>query len=827
MVQNNNCSNKGLYSPIRRKVYNSDAGEAAFLLGGIGTGNVSVGARGDLRDWEIFNRPGKHNKLPYTFFAIWAKKDDGKPIVKKLESRLRPPYARAHGIMPEDAAGLPHLEESSMIGEYPFVWVEFRDSELPVHVTMEAFTPFIPLNADDSGIPGAIFRYRVKNKVNCRVDVSIAGSMGNVIGDGVGNPWNTTIDAGCKINEYRDTGDIRGLYYTASCLDKEAINYGNMALVTPDSHVSRKQNWLNKGWWDGIHDFWADFCEDGRLEAESTYEALNTGEKERYKVGSLCIHRTLMPGEEAVFEFYLTWYFPNRIRSWYDDDYRFGNTKTIRNYYSTLFKDAWDAAGYLHSNLERLEMYSREFHRALFTSTLPDYVIDALSSNITVLRSNTCFRVAGGHFLSYEGCSDANGCCEGNCTHVWNYAQTLAFLFPELERSMRSMEFNMETDEDGRMSFRSYTLLENYKRRDLHPAADGQMGTVIRLFRDWKLSGDDGFLASVWQNAVNALDFALKYWDKDGDSVLDSQQHNTYDIEFYGPNSLVNSIYLAALKAAAHMAEHLGDAKHAADYRDAYEKGSKRVDELLWNGEYYIQRIDDVNRYLYQYGKGCLSDQVFGQLLAHIAGIGYILPREHVRESIYSVYKYNFKRGLYGHNNVQRVYALNDESGVLLCTWPHGGRPRLPFVYSDEVWTGIEYQVAAHLIYEGFVAEGLEIVKAVRDRFDGYRRNPWNEYECGHHYVRSMASWGLLIALSGFKYDMAEGAIEFNPVINRSCFSSFWSTGKAWGIYRQTEDENGKPSRDIEVIYGSMEGISINKSKVAGEWYDNKHEASG
>jgi len=480
--------------------------------------------------------------------------------------------------------------------------------------------------------------------------------------------------------------------------------------------------------------------------------------------------------------------------------------KTIKNYYSTLFDSAWDAGKYLIKNLDKLEGKTREFHQALFSSSLPGYILDAIASNITVIRSPTCFRIENGTFLGWEGCFDQKGCCPGSCTHVWNYVQTLAFLFPELEQSIRMVEFNLETDEEGKMAFRTTKVFGNDKlpKWDMLPAADGQMGTIIRLYRDWKISGNDELLNKVWGKASKALDFAFDYWDQDGDFVLDSQQHNTYDIEFYGPNSLTNSMFFAALKAGIEMAKHLGDQEHVEKYKEALDKGSKKMDELLWGGKYYIQQIDDVNKYRYQYGKGCLSDQLLGQFLSHVAGLGYILPEEHVKEAVNSIFKYNFRTSFKEHENVERTYTLNDEKGLLLCSWPEGGRPKLPFVYSDEVWTGIEYQVASHLIYEGYVDEGLTIVKSVRERHDGYRRNPWNEVECGHHYARSMASWGLLLALSGFKYDMLKGTISFKPVINEENFTSFWSTGKSWGIYR-----SGEIKSEIEVLYGEKDSIKL------------------
>ena len=374
---------------------------------------------------------------------------------------------------------------------------------------------------------------------------------------------------------------------------------------------------------------------------------------------------------------------------------------------------------------------------------------------------------------------------------------------------MREVEFNLETDESGSMAFRTQQVFGR-DRWEMLPAADGQLGSVVRVYREWKYTGNTDFLRRVWKNVKLALDFAFTYWDSDGDCVLDSQQHNTYDIEFYGPNSLTNSIFFAALRAGEEMAAFLGEEDTASRYREAFEKGSQTMDKLLWGGEYYIQAIDDVDEHRYQYGKGCLSDQLLGQTLAHVVGLGHILPEEHVKQAVHSIFHYNFLTSFKDHHNVQRTYALNDEMGLLLCSWPEGGRPRLPFVYSDEVWTGIEYQVATNLIYDGFLEEGLTIVKAVRDRHDGYRRNPWNEVECGHHYARAMASWGVLTALSGFTCDLVNRKISFKPVINENCFASFFSTGKAWGIYRQKRNpDTGAFETDVEVLYGDLDGVDV------------------
>ncbi|RAP77791.1 GH116 family glycosyl-hydrolase [Paenibacillus montanisoli] len=801
-----------LFDSSGQRTYPGEATEALFVLGGIGTGNISIGSRGEFRDWEIFNKPGKGSLMPNTHFAIWAKPEGGKPVTKVLESRLNLPHSKSHGYHPVTGAGLPRLEKSTMRGEYPLVWVDFEDKELPVQVTLEAFTPFIPLNVDDSGIPGAYLTYQVTNTSDKPVDVTIAGSLMNPIG-GLGYDSFGNLDvrnAGGNRNEFRQAGSFSGLQFSSDAFSEGDLNYGSMSLVTTNPKVTCKRAWLRGAWYDFLQEFWDDLAEDGRLN-DLGYDT--PSEKNRTDTGSLGVYETLAPGETKLFAFVMTWHFPNRINGWNEHIcVKEEGREITRNYYACQFDSSWSVADYLVGERERLTQETKKFHSALFGGTLPSVVVDAIASNITVLRSTTCFRHINGRFYGYEGCFDQAGCCDGSCTHVWNYAQTLAFLFPELEQNMRRTEFLTEVTADGKMNFRAFQMFGaqwNWQGQSAPAAADGQMGTIMRAYREWKLTGDDDFLRELWPAIKNTLNYAPIHWDTDGDLVLDGVQHNTYDIEFYGPNPLTGVFFLGALRAATEMAAYLGEEETAKKYTAAFETSSKRLDELTWNGEYYVQRLEDVDAYKYQHGLGCLSDQLLGQQLAHLYGLGYLLPKERVQSTIHAVFKHNFKTDFYNHVNCQRTYALGDEKGLVLCSWPNGGRPKLPFVYSDEVWTGIEYHVATHLIYEGFIEEGLTIVKAVRDRQDGYRRSPWNEVECGHHYARSMSSWGLLIALSGFEFDMARGEMKFAPVVNADDYTGFWSTGRAWGTYSQKRDASGEFAVDVKVLYGDASGVKV------------------
>jgi hypothetical protein len=211
----------------------------------------------------------------------------------------------------------------------------------------------------------------------------------------------------------------------------------------------------------------------------------------------------------------------------------------------------------------------------------------------------------------------------------------------------------------------------------------------------------------------------------------------------------------------------------------------------------------------YQYGKGCLSDGVLGSWILLACGMPEAIDKAKVTSHLLSVYKYNLKKDLRDHVNPQRpTFAMGDDGGLLLCSWPKGGKLQLPFVYSDEVWTGIEYQVASHLMFEGEVEKGLDIVRTCRERYDGRIRNPFNEYECGSWYARAMSSYGLIEGLTGIRYDAVDGVLYIDSRIGNN-FTSFISTDTGFG---NAGLKNGKPF--LEVKYGT---INVKKCLVAGK----------
>ncbi len=586
-----------------------------------------------------------------------------------------------------------------------------------------------------------------------------------------------------------------------------------LGLVEPKGKLTYLRGWPDAKWWASPLLFWDDFGQDGELGPEA---------EQRRPIGSLCLQQEVAPGAEAVYTFLLAWRFPNRTPSWSGWSAPKGDENTvIGNHYCTRFSSAWEAATYAAGKLSELERRTRLFVTAMRESTLPAAVRDAAMSNLSTLVTQTSFRTADGEFHGFEGCNDHLGCCFGNCTHVWNYETATQHLFPTLARSLRKAAFGFSEDDQGGMRHRQ--LLPDGKERYGYAAADGQMGQIIKLYLDWRLSGDMAWLRDYWPKVQRALSFAWVPggWDSQRRGVLDGVQHNTYDVEFYGPNPQCGIYYLGALRAAEEMARALGDAEAAADYRRLFDGGRKWIDDNLFNGEYYIQKVRSIPKSQiapatvgdmgadrpetpdFQVGYGCLVDQLVGQYLAEVAGLGPLVDPSHMRKTLESIYRYNYKRHLYDHESVQRTFALNDEAALVICDYGSGKRPRTPFPYFAEVMTGFEYQAAAHMIYAGMVSQGIECIENIRRRYEGERRNPWDEAECGHHYARAMASWSGLLALSGFRYDGAEKSARLTPRVTAEKFSCFWGTAPAWGTFTLAV-EGGRRRATLSVTEGVL-----------------------
>lgn len=786
----------------------------AFPLGGVAAGSLSLGGRGQLRDWEIFNRPNKGYSPAYAFPSIWIQSGNSKPITRVLEARMLPPYEGQDGLGSNNAPGLSRIEEAEFIGAYPMAQVRFKDDSIPAQIELEAFSPFIPHDPDDSGLPVAILRYRVRNPTRSVAKVSIAFSIDNPVKAPLESRTRQQSDS--RVNEHRASTKIEGLAMSNPALALSDPLKGSFALAAlrdAGATISHWRGWPRGRWWNEPMLFWDVFSRDGALTQQPT---------EPSSVGALCVQRLIPPSGLGVFTFVLAWHFPNRTPDWCGWTAPEGEGGTvIGNYYCTRFHDAWQAAEYAAENLDRLESRTRAFTEAFASSTLPAAVKDAASANLSTLATQVCFRTADGEFHAFEGADDHIGCCFGNCTHVWNYETATAYLFPSFARSLRKSAFGYSMDDEGAMRFRQ--LLPDGKQRYDIAAADGQMGQILHAYLDWKLSGDATWLREMWPRIKKAIEFAwVQYgWDPGRIGVFTGVQHNTYDVEFFGPNPLCSIYYLGALRACEEMAVAVGEHDSAGIYRAIFQKGSRWIDANMFQGEFYVQQVrdypasqvaphlrsgmgsEDTEHPQYQVGAGCLADQLIGQYLAYIAGLGPLVTPDRIHATMQSIYRYNYKPTLIDHDCVQRTYALNDEAAVMICDYGKAERPQIPFPYYAEAWTGVEYLVASLMFYAGLTGEGVQVVTSARRRYDGVNRNPWDEEECGHHYARAMSSWSTVVALSGFHYDGERAAMTVQPLNSLSNFRSFWATGTGWGSFSLQHDSRGALLR-IRVLAGLL-----------------------
>ncbi|WP_235561113.1 GH116 family glycosyl-hydrolase [Bacillus sp. FJAT-28004] len=787
--------------------------EISFPLGGIGSGSIGLAGNGRLVDWEIFNHPNKKSFNGFSHFAIKAERDGQVLDARVLNGDMQAPYVGEHlrgaplhsgyGFGPESQtmAGMPHFRDVEFRGEFPLAGMSFAEIDFPGRVELVAFNPFIPLQEDDSSLPAAFFEWEIENTDHEPIAYTLCLSAGNPIPT-------EKVNHRYSVNEGTQGQYVHMIKLNSDQHGNDHPQFGDITLSTDAADVSYQEFWYRGGWCDNLEMFWHDFTRQGRLHNRQYPET--EPPLVRKDTASIAAHIELKPGEKRKIRFAISWNFPNVDNYWNPNPEGLNGWK---NYYATLFGDSSACAKYAFEHWDRLYGETVKFKEALFSSTVPDVVKDAVSANLSVIKSATTLRLTDGSFYGFEGCIEDTGCCEGSCTHVWNYAYALPFLFPRLERSMRDLDFKYNKREDGRMSFRLMLPLGR-ERMDFRACADGQFGGIIKAYRDWKISGNTEWLKSVWPEIKQSITYAWAdsnedRWDPDKTGVLSGRQHHTLDMELYGPNSWLSGFYLAALKAGAEMAAYLGERETADEFDGLFRSGKRWIDEHLFNGEYYVQQVNLSDKSLldqfdsetvstywnkergeikYQIAEGCVIDQVIAQWHANLCGLGEIFDKEQTRTALKSLYRHNFKSSMRREANTWRLYSLNDEGGLVICTWPEGSaKPAIPLTYNSETMTGFEYQAASHMIQEGFVDEGVSIVQAIRDRYDGEKRNPWNEIECGSNYARSMASYSLLQAFSGFEYDMVEGMIGFKPVqSDADKFRTFWSLDMGWGIYEQS-----------------------------------------
>jgi uncharacterized protein (DUF608 family) len=729
--------------------------------------------------------------------------------------------------------GLPRFRKAAFKVQFPFATLDISDTDLPMQVQVKGWSPFIPTDENNSSLPVGAMEYKFTNTGTNTIEAVFSFNAKNFL----------KVDDGLNSIRALENGFI-----LTEAGTKEKPFKSEFAIYTDEKPTAVDYCWFRGGWWDPLTMAW-NTVKNGVVKTNDPVEKDAPG-------ASIYVPFTLAPGRVKTIKVMMAWYTPDSEQTYgemgprkencdpntgccnspsdiaidkYDKDF---NEKFYKPWYSSQFANMEAVADYWKTNYEELQKKSSLFTKAFYASTLAPEVIEAVASNLSILKSPTVMRQYDGRLWSFEGCGDSWGCCHGSCTHVWNYAQAIPHLFPALERSLRHTEFCENQNKEGHQNFRA-TLPIEPNTHDFHSAADGQLGGIMKAYREWRISGDNNWLQKMYPMIKTSMDYCINTWDPRHKGVIEEPHHNTYDIEFWGPDGMHTSFYIGALHAIIAMGSFLG--QNVDLYKQLVKEGINMLETALYDGEYFIQQIKveglnapnpataksfggeyskEAKELLekegpkYQYGKGCLSDGILGAWIAAMCGIETGMDRNKIKSHLLAVHKYNLKHNLSEHANPQRPsYALGDEGGLLLCSWPKGGKLSLPFVYSDEVWTGIEHQVASHLMATGNVQQGLDIVRTSRNRYDGRIRNPFNEYECGHWYARALSSYGYLQALTGVRYDAVEKTLYIAS--NIGDFTSFLSTETGFG----TVSLKGKIPT-VNIAYGT---IDIQKVFVSGK----------
>ncbi|MBB3208690.1 uncharacterized protein (DUF608 family) [Rhodopirellula rubra] len=759
-----------LTAPGTTRVFEGERLDAIkFTVGGIGAGGIQFNGNAEPEVWQIACNFSEQ-RVTDSFLAIRAQTAGGEPVVRALQT--------------EPVGDFTAMKSLKFEGEYPIAKYRFEDAGLPVEVQLEVFNPFIPMDLKNSAIPCAIYNVTVTNPSQSRVEVDILASQKNALGYSEGANGNF----GKNQNRLTKQGDTTRLHMT-----RQDVAGSDMVLMTQAENASGCVAW------ESIESLHAAFTDQGECTGPQISAASTPGETVN---GALSAPLELAPGETKTVTFVLTWYFT-------DGRHGDGGKKWTRkgHNYTNWWPNAMGVATYLQRNLGDLTTRTRRFHDTLYASNLPVWLLDRMSSQLAVLRSQTCWWAADGYFGVWEGCNPTAGCCAGNCTHVWHYAQSHARLLPELGRKMREQDYSMQLP-DG---------LVPYRHSAQRPAADGHFGTILNTYREHLCCEDNAWLETHWPKIKKAIDWGIDHWNPNRDGFLQTTQHNTLDGDMTGCSSWIGSLYLSSLEAGARMAEIVGETDTASEYRRIRESGKKLQNEQLWNGEYYIQKLGEARKQ--DYLDGCHIDQVLGEWWAEQVGIDRNFPPERTQQALKSLLKHNFRANFHGQSLKPRQYCEVDDGGMKMITWPNNPQPIPGMKYGDEVMTGFEYGAAVSLIQNGMLKEGLMVIKVISDRYNGrlrtegvtdmkngpwgYSGNPFGDDECGKFYGRSLSVWSALLALQGFVYDGPAGRIGFRPTINPENHASFFTVAKGYGLFTQNEDSN-RMKASLELSEGEL-----------------------
>lgn len=682
--------------------------------------------------------------------------------------------------IPPTTAPADVYEDVSLKLEYPFAEFTFQDENLPVKAELELSNPMVPLNEADSAIPTNFYNIKLTNTSNEPVEVSVLSTLANGMSGTEKTNVQSQDDNGTYIKLSTDLDD--GTQSTGSlCLWTDATGDGvNFSAGAADAGALLNQ-----------------LKADGKLDGTASAD-------ENHPVAGLSVPVTLQPGESRTVSFHWSWYFPHMLGSDIWGSKREDIGRRYANFYDSIDEVVADVSARRTQLLEDTRLY----HNTMYDTNLPYYMVDAVTANSVIMRARTMFVTKNGDVYGWEGSdgSHGSGSCNGNCMHVWNYAQTLANLYPELAQRWKTQDFTRNQLENGLLLNRVNHVPSAAGDPGEGPAVDGVLGAIEGAYREHLNSGDMQFLTTLWPNIKTTMDASIEIWDPNHDGVMENagSWNTTFDGPINGVNSFTGAQYLAALRAAEQMALEMGDSASASLYREIYTYGNDNLSEASFNGEYYIQNGGN------QYGVGVLSDQLLGQSHAFLENLGFVLPEKEVRSAMNAVFKYNFFKEVGDRYHAEwddqgRVYAHADDAALFNCVYPNGGDGTA--LYLDETWPGFEYEVATTMLYLGEVEKAQAIVYALRDRMDGEGFNPMDERELGGYYARSMASYGVLNAAVGVEKNGPQQTLGFKPNYSPEDMKGFFTYVDGWGSFAQKRTVDGDSvhqENEITVKYGEM-----------------------
>ena len=791
---------KSLYERGTVTTYLQSKNELQYIgmpVGGINCGTVYLGGDGRLWLWDIFNK-NQEGIEPKTI--KWS--EDGKNLRDVLSrdgacyvqpsKDIRPlEQGFAIKIETEGKTVIKKLQEGEwdeIIFEatYPIATIHYKDKQLPIEIKLEGYSPFIALDEFNSGLPATILSFNIKNISSKKVQVSLLGWLENKSAiysakEDIHERYNVAI---AQKNFHAVEGSIRSK--TGKPLAQEQLpDFGSLCIASLNEAanvISSMEMPLQE----------SSFTKNNNEEtAKSINEKL---------IGAVSHSYELLPEKTMQSNFVISWHFPNL---------KIDGVQGSGRFYQTKFNNASSVALYIHEHFKKLSGQTALWKQTWYDSTLPYWFLGRTFQNISTLATTTCHRFTSGRFWAWEGV----GSCPGNCTHVWQYAQAVGRIFPALEKDTRErVDLGIALLSDGGISFRAES--------ETLPAIDGQAGTILRFYREHQMSVDNSFLFMNWANIKKTIQFVIKQ-DKNGDGMEDTPIENTLDAIWDGEISWIVGLCIAAVKAGQMMAKEMNDLSFANICKDYVEKGSRNMEDKLFNGEYFIHRPDAVlgRKKLGSYNTSHI-DQVMGQSWAFQVGLGRILDKEKTMSALKSLWKYNFTKDVGPYiidHRGGRPYALAGDGGLIMNTNPKN-EPK-PFGedvtwqagYFNECMSGFEHQVASHMMAEGMTDESLVITRMIHDRYHAAKRNPFNEIECSDHYARAMASYGTFLTACGFEYHGPKKYIRFAPKLSANNFKAPFTSAQGWGSYSQTRKNNSFAAK-FEIKYGKLELKNISVS---------------